>query len=732
MIENYEFQDRAVEFLLNTCRDPKSKQTIVLKAPTGAGKTVILLKFIDKYLNSNESNTAFVWLCPGKGDLEEQSKNSMEQIFPNRKTFHLFDVLLNGFEAGTTTFINWEKVTKKGNTALLDGEKKNLYERIVAAHKSGIQFVIIIDEEHSNNTAKASDLIDFFAAKNIVRVSATTVKNKNCEFYEIDEEDVIDAELITKAISVNEGVVDGSAEDDLLLLELANQKRQEIRELYRKMDKKINPLVLIQFPNGNDEKIRSIEEKLAAMGYTRENKMVAAWLSGDKADIPDDLVENDSQLSFLFIKQAINTGWDCPRAKILVKLREGGDEAFQVQTIGRIRRMPERKFYDVTALDMCYVYTFDREYKQGLLAGLDKAYVPKRLFLKEKCKSDELVKELRDLDAYSVDMRTVYTQIRNFFVKKYILDNDKELNKQKLIAAGFRMEHELIGSVVGGVFVVTDSLADSLGTTETRTPVNTHEHGMELRHTIDQFKNILGVPANAVRQIMDRLFCFKYRNRDKILSLGLKEYYAFVINNRDIIKNDLREVAAEVSAQNTIIQPKTITFRLPDEEFYHYDSDVKNEQLIESNAYKEYTTGYVTSNCGKSGPEIMFEDYCESKVNTTVDWVYKNGDSGQQYFSIVYYDGIQAKQKLFYPDYIVKLVDGSIWIIETKGGQTGEKSNNIDKQIENKFNTFKRYAEQYKVNWGFVRCMDNKLYINNTVFDIDMHADSWVPLNTAF
>ena len=46
------------------------------------------------------------------------------------------------------------------------------------------------------------------------------------------------------------------------------------------------------------------------------------------------------------MKQAISTGWDCPRAKILVKLREGMSEQFEIQTIGRIRRMPEAKHYE--------------------------------------------------------------------------------------------------------------------------------------------------------------------------------------------------------------------------------------------------------------------------------------------------------------------------------------------------------------------------------------------------
>ena len=44
------------------------------------------------------------------------------------------------------------------------------------------------------------------------------------------------------------------------------------------------------------------------------------------------------------------------------------------------------------------------------------------------------------------------------------------------------------------------------------------------------------------------------------------------------------------------------------------------------------------------------------------------GDTGQQFFSIVYQAG--NKQRLFYPDYIVKLKNEEVWIIETKGGET--------------------------------------------------------------
>ena len=41
-------------------------------------------------------------------------------------------------------------------------------------------------------------------------------------------------------------------------------------------------------------------------------------------------------------------------------------------------------------------------------------------------------------------------------------------------------------------------------------------------------------------------------------------------------------------------------------------------------------------------------------------------------------------------EYIVKMKNDEVWIIETKGGETaGGQSKNIDIQIENKFNAFK-------------------------------------------
>lgn len=732
-IMDFEFQNNCVDFLIDKSIDPESKQIITIKAPTGAGKTVILVKYIDEFLKNTNGKTAFVWLCPGKGDLEQQSKDKMDQITPQRDTRTLLYSMLMGFESESVTFINWELVTKKGNNALKDGERANLFEMIAAAHKEGIEFIVIIDEEHMNNTKKADDIINTFAAKNIIRVSATAKRVPHHEFYEISEDEVINEGLITRAIYVNEGVDEKREYTDeadySYLLKLADEKRKEIAENYKLVGANIRPLVLIQFPAGKPENISLVEDKLAEMGYTYDNGMVSIWMSDVKKNI-EHLIDLDGSPAFLLMKQAISTGWDCPRAKILVKLREGGNEDFQIQTIGRIRRMPERKHYGINTLDFCYIYTFDEKYKFGLLTTMDKAYQVRRLFLKDEAKEFELVKELRNLDFNGLGERETLQKVYEYFKETYHLGNDMQINQENLKAAGYNFDHEIDSKIMQGVFRTIDDLAkgkdkNSIGI---KTKVNTHTHGIYLLHSVDEIKKVTGMQSQKVKNILRRMFGKGKKTKYKFVALDNDHFYAFVINNVKKLKMDFKHVTSQMSVQRSfVLEPKVSKFTIPEMEVYKF-SNVKQRQFMRLNVYKEYTNEFITDKT-RSLPERLFEKYCES--NDKIQWVYKNGDTGQQYLSIVYLDGLQ-KQWLFYPDYIVHMKDGTNWIIETKGGEQSGHSKNIDLQAENKFIAFKEYANKYNLRWGFVRDLNEELYINNTEYVDDMSDERWQPLNDEF
>ncbi|MGI6095084.1 MAG: DEAD/DEAH box helicase [Lachnospiraceae bacterium] len=726
----FAFQEDCVKFLLDTAKTAKKKHTIVVKAPTGAGKTIILIDFIDEYLDLVNENTAFIWLCPGRGNLEEQSRKKMEKLLPLRDTQDLPQALQRGFAQGSTTFINWELVTKRGNTALMDSEKKNLFDRIADARQAGTEFILIIDEEHSNKTNKAKAIMDAFAARCTIRASATAIPKKQDIVYEIDELDVIHAGLITKAISINEGLEDNMeiSLDYECLLELADGKRKAIAAEYQARGEKINPLVLIQFPNGQPETVEAVEQRLLLLGYSYENGMVSKWMSGEKEDLPDNLTDPDGKPAFLLMKQAISTGWDCPRAKILVKLREGGTESFQIQTIGRIRRMPQAKHYGVEVLDYCYVYTLDEQYKMGLLAEVDSAYQVRRLVLKKKCHEFVLEKENRDLDQDGLGEREVLTRIYSYLVNKYKLGRSRDQNRMLLQDAGYAMGENILNKVLHGEFVRSDALLDSEAYYTIQSKVNTHTHGLLLLHSVDEIKSAVGMQNTKVKTVLERLFRRGGSEKYKLLALDTGEFYAFVINNVALLKREFCEVTAQMARQESLINPKVSLFQIPQQEYYKYDQDVKQETVYHANAYEGYTSGYATSRV-RSICEQLFEKYCETM--TDLDWVYKNGDAGQQYFSIVYVDHLQ-KQWLFYPDYIAMKKDGTVWIIETKGGENQGKSKNIDMQTANKFQAFARYAKDKKIKWGFVRDLDQELYLNHTEFTEDMADAHWVPLANEF
>lgn len=46
-----------------------------------------------------------------------------------------------------------------------------------------------------------------------------------------------------------------------------------------------------------------------------------------------------------------------------------------------------------------------------------------------------------------------------------------------------------------------------------------------------------------------------------------------------------------------------------------------------------------------------------------------------------------------------------------------------------KFNAYKEYAKKYNLHWGFVRDIDEELYINNTIYTEDMSGDNWISLD---
>jgi type III restriction enzyme len=92
-----------------------------------------------------------------------------------------------------------------------------------------------------------------------------------------------------------------------------------------------------------------LEQLKNTKGIILGDDRLSVWLDDEnKIDRNlDKISENSAPQEYLLFKQAVDTGWDCPRAQILLKFRESDSEVFNIQVLGRILRMPEQKHYQV-------------------------------------------------------------------------------------------------------------------------------------------------------------------------------------------------------------------------------------------------------------------------------------------------------------------------------------------------------------------------------------------------
>lgn len=725
-----DFQINTVNKLLDAT-SIGSKKEVLLQAPTGSGKTIILLSYIEEYLKEN-NKMVFVWLTPGKGDLEEQSRKKMIKFLPHHNTKNIQDVLLQGFEAKDTAFINWETITKKDNNALKEAERKNLYERVREAHNNGYKFIIIVDEEHLNKTVKAEAILQYMNPEYIVRVSATTKTNKEAEFIKIDELEVINAGLITRALYINENVSNQNtlSNEHEYLLDLAINKRKAIKDEYIKLGVQVNPLIIIQVPSKSDDLIKQIEKILEERNYTYDRKNLAIWLSDRKENI-EDIENNESNQAVLIMKQAISTGWDCPRAKILVKLRDNMSEDFETQTIGRIRRMPQAHHYDNVLLDNCYLYTFDEKYETAVKQELgSNAYDTKVIFLKNEYKNFTLKKITFDNAFDGFDERQTFNILHEYYIEKYKLTSSKKNNKTILEANGYVFKDTIDNYIVQDKIVrINSDELQNANRIKVSSTVTTNKNGFELRHSINVISSKIGMRYDRTRLMLERMFFRGKLFTKKFVDLSLIEFYAFVINNEDILKHDFQEAVSQKSRQMKMKfdELKILDWKAPEMDYIKYDPKMKDTTIYKKSIYMNYPNSTI-----KSKSERMFEFFCEHNEN--IKWFYKNGESSSDYFSIVYVDAVNHKWH-FYPDFIVCDKDNKIWIIETKGGENADgESKNIDIKVENKFEALKEYAKSYNVKWGFVRDYDKneQLYICNTEYTEDMENDNWMLLKNIF
>ena len=363
---------------------------LTFKSPTGSGKTIMMAQFLRDIVSDprfQNADVGFLWIT-NSDSLAMQSKDKLFSYYggaSENTLLNLNDLRDGCIPRGGVFFINWQKLVSRAQTnrkLRTEGELNTTFdEYLEATHSQGREIVLIIDEEHiASSTVLASDLIqNVIKPRIIIGVSATP--QTTGVTVDVDRADVVREGLIKEKIifqteeDLAKKEFTGMDQDDILLT-LAYNKRVELLEYYKEIDIEVNPLVLIQLPNddkaskgsGGITKQALITDFLKSKGIFEHE--IAVWLSEDKINL-DDIEKNNSPVAFLLFKQAAATGWDCPRANVLVMFREIKNPTFAIQTVGRILRMPLGFHFPKPELNLGYLYT---NYKRNeVITGYSKS-----------------------------------------------------------------------------------------------------------------------------------------------------------------------------------------------------------------------------------------------------------------------------------------------------------------------------------------------------------------------
>lgn len=702
-LKNY--QSKAVEdikdyiqFELNKInRGTCSNATIVFQAPTGSGKTFIMASVIEDLCSElDDDNICFMWACPGNGELHTQSYNALKFYLSNNPPCYLLENEFFGSRSyirkKEIVFADWQKLILKDktngswkNNLMKDKETLNFLDVLKNTKANGTKIILIVDESHVGDGVNAKTRIKEFKEKIIdptitIQMSATPADEPDVI---VKTQDVIDEGMIKKSVVVNEGIKkdDESIENEdseQLILQKGFDKRIELLTKYKSIGSNINPLVLIQIPNTEAGELKKevIKDFLQERGITQANGKLKFWCDDYEDFDKKAIKENNDITEFLVFKTAVATGWDCPRAQILVKFREGHSETFETQTVGRILRTPEAKKYDIDLLDTAYIYTNIKEFEykkesynppsiKTLGSYFREGYNEQNVYAQTALKSYYRTRAGSFNDATSAFAPYYFEAFEKYFdlteVDQLSMTSETEKKfKNKGLDLDIDVSQEMIGEtdldmskIDSGQIVRSDTASVQMAQND----------------VLMQFYQLIGENLNGL--------AYK-RSRAKVADIMCDALYTYYnVFSREarlaayqqlIVKNS--EVFGQILSESTLKYRQSIADKVS-ATGEHYKFDFVSARFYSAATHCEvemskslYQPLYVLKNergKPKYGNEIEFLEYMNDKK--VVDWLFENGSEIlRTNFGISNNEGMNT----FQPDFIIRFKDNTVGIFDTK------------------------------------------------------------------
>ncbi|MBN0970594.1 DEAD/DEAH box helicase family protein [Mycoplasma phocoeninasale] len=396
-----------IDFFSSSYSNSQDK-IIEFKAPTGSGKTFMLANFIDKAisfnreLNSNQK-IIFVIATLSSADLPKQMESNLRDyaVYLNNRGMNI-----QRYESPSVSDKNLKdrefKFVAENEKVIIFGSSSFGKNRIFTEQgilkafldqikNENYKLVYIRDEAHfgGDKKNKLNELEQKFetdiqnAANFIIKMTATP-KGENKQVIITEKQLEADSiQLLKRNLKYNVGI-DKLNEEEIDNIDILEQACKQFKRLKNKCYNNkeaepglfnINPAMLIQVSDKRKDHEEEFENRINEITdcLKRHGLTYAKYFSSDKIDSEQrdikslkDISKDNSDIDAIIFKVGPATGWNIPRACMLVQLRNVSSDTLSVQTIGRIKRNPNPGFaFDSNSVaNDYYVYSNNSSYKR--------------------------------------------------------------------------------------------------------------------------------------------------------------------------------------------------------------------------------------------------------------------------------------------------------------------------------------------------------------------------------
>ena len=747
------------------------QHVVAFSAATGSGKTIIMTALFEAILDEPDDQLAWpldwtpqpdaviLWVSD-MPELNEQTKLKIESKSDRVYRVNQLITIDAHFDAprldgGRIYFINTQKLAiNQPLTNRGDGRQHLIWETLTnTALAIPDRFYVVIDEAHRGMTSgkgaqAAQTLMQRFLLGYpevglvkmplVVGVSATPKRfldllahaehTITTHTVAVPPEEVRKSGLLKDRILIHHPETATTAE--MALLEEAARRWGQMTVAWSsycndEKEQTVWPVLVVQVENGTDRLLTKTDLGAAltviesAIGR-RLNEGEVAHAMHDTGDldvggrrvrkVEASRIDGDKNIGVVFFKSSLSTGWDCPRAEVMMSFRRAEDHTYIAQLLGRMVRTPlARRIEKDAALNDVHLFLpyFDTSAVESVVASLHNAEdVPpsetgssrKLVVLKRREGTEAIFMALDEVVTYRVNAARAQNPLRRYMAISRSLTID-EIDEEAWGAAK-RQIVEWMGLRIDAIKVAGqfDAAANAINKVGLRTLAVNNGTGVA-EPTADYYIDASGVD-------IDRLF----EEAGRAFSHGLQMEYWRAHADRDALEVKVEaivlacnpsamatlEAFAELAFDALYDQHKKAISKLKEQRRANYEKlrlatakpnvvpwhlpvsiDFKREQtdpLWERHLYVE-NNGQFRADLGSWEASVLKEELAKTEV---VGWL-RNVDRKPWSLEIPYETGGDVRP--MFPDLVVVRKVGDEFAIDILEPHDPSLSDNFEKAV---------------------------------------------------